>query len=63
MQSEGIENFKFEVIDTVDHIDKETLLIKESVYAGVVCGLLPPLDEARQPLGLTCTIPCCFCPK
>ena len=32
MQSEGIENFKFEVIDTVDYIDKETLLIKESVY-------------------------------
>ena len=31
MQSEGIENFKFEVIDTVDYIDKETLLIRESV--------------------------------
>jgi hypothetical protein len=32
MKELGIENFKFEVIDTVDYIDKETLLIKESVY-------------------------------
>jgi hypothetical protein len=28
MQFEGIDNFKFEVIDTVDCIDKETLLIR-----------------------------------
>jgi hypothetical protein len=26
-----IENFKLKVIDTVDYIDKETMLIKESV--------------------------------
>ena len=32
MKELGIENFKFEVIDTVDYIDKETLLIRESVY-------------------------------
>jgi hypothetical protein len=32
MKELGIETFKFEVIDTVDYIDKETLLIKESVY-------------------------------
>ena len=31
MKELGIENFKFEVIDTVDYIDKETLLIRESV--------------------------------
>ena len=28
----GIDQFKFEVIDTVEYIDKETLLIRESVY-------------------------------
>ena len=28
----GIDQFKFEVIDTVDYIDKKTLLIMESVY-------------------------------
>ena len=27
----GIDQFKFEVIDTVEYIDKETLLIRESV--------------------------------
>ena len=32
MKELGIENFKFEVIDTVEYIDKETLLIRESVY-------------------------------
>ncbi len=32
MQSEGIDKFTFEVIDTIDYIDKETLLIRESVY-------------------------------
>ena len=32
MKELGIENFKFEVIDTVDYIDKEKLLIRESVY-------------------------------
>jgi hypothetical protein len=32
MKELGIENFKFDVIDTVDYIDKETLLIRESVY-------------------------------
>ena len=31
MKELGIENFKFEVIDKVDYIDKETLLIRESV--------------------------------
>ena len=32
MKELGIETFKFEVIDKVDYIDKETLLIRESVY-------------------------------
>ena len=31
MKELGIENFTFEVIDKVDYIDKETLLIRESV--------------------------------
>jgi hypothetical protein len=32
MKEKGIDEFKFEVIDTVDYIDKETLLIRKSVY-------------------------------
>ena len=32
MQSEGIDKFTFEVIDKIDYIDKETLLIRESVF-------------------------------
>ena len=31
MQELGVDKFKFEVIDTVEYIDNETLLIKESV--------------------------------
>ena len=31
MQSEGIDKFTFEVIDSVEYIDVEQLLIKESV--------------------------------
>ncbi len=32
MREKGIENFKFEVVDIVDHIDKEASLTRESVY-------------------------------
>ncbi len=32
MQSGGMDNLTFEVIDKFDDIDKETLLIRESVY-------------------------------
>ena len=32
MKELGVDAFKFEVIDQVDYIDKETLSIKESVY-------------------------------